>query len=591
MSRNHYKIAPLTEADCNCMTLIAGKKASSTGQVIVAHDEDDRGHYKVFRGYVPAASWPKGTVLPAEAGHAAIPQAEHTHGFLWSEVRSAMYGLSNSDGYFNDAGVLVVSNSAKVSREDLSDETRLSEGGIEGNLRRVIAERASTAREALDIAIEMVERYGYVPNGRCYTMADKDEAYMIQIVSGKHYMAVRVPDDFVVVMPNHYTLHKLDEFPETWYSADLIEYAMAKGWYTPAVPGSYADFDFAAAYGDEEKMQQSFNIYRARHSFARLTGGTWNEAENGLPFGCRLGRTVTPWELAAVMSDHYEGTADDTLRFGPGRSPHHTPVRRICTDSTVDSVVCEFAAEPHLTRLWTSPGRPCQLPYMPCHPMAGLPEALCSMEDPAAAAASHYLPAPEKMCYRRDIWQRFRDYQNTMDMVYSDVIRGCTDLLSVLREKDIRKSLAAEKEAEALLRSGRWPEAAALLCEADNACILEDLAALEDYGKGHFAVGKAEPLRVAPGDSELTLHFTAPFAPKEDSLLFGLGGMNLRLSYAAAVPGSLQAEADGSYTVRFPMELMWPDLLAEDAYDCLLGGTDMNGKAFAATAMLTVVKA
>lgn len=79
----------------------------------------------------------------------------------------------------------------------------------------------------------MVDTYGYAPDGRSYTFADKNEAFMIQIVSGRHYMAVRIPDDMVAVMPNHYTLHGLNDFPEAYYSPDLVEYAIEKGGINP----------------------------------------------------------------------------------------------------------------------------------------------------------------------------------------------------------------------------------------------------------------------------------------------------------------------------------------------------------------------
>ena len=54
-------------------------------------------------------------------------------------------------------------------------------------------------------------------------------------------------------MPNHYTLHGLNDFPEAYYSPDLVEYAIEKGWYKPRQDGSFEDFDFAKAYAIEEK--------------------------------------------------------------------------------------------------------------------------------------------------------------------------------------------------------------------------------------------------------------------------------------------------------------------------------------------------
>ena len=76
----------------DCMTIIVGKDASATGRVLIAHNEDDTGRCVVHHGYVPAADWPEGTVLPAEEGRAAIPQAAHTLGYYWSQVRAGSRG-------------------------------------------------------------------------------------------------------------------------------------------------------------------------------------------------------------------------------------------------------------------------------------------------------------------------------------------------------------------------------------------------------------------------------------------------------------------------------------------------------------------
>ena len=59
-----------------CMTFVAGKKVSTTGQVIVGHNEDDPPPLAIRHGIVPARDWPEGSCLPASAGHCAtIPQA------------------------------------------------------------------------------------------------------------------------------------------------------------------------------------------------------------------------------------------------------------------------------------------------------------------------------------------------------------------------------------------------------------------------------------------------------------------------------------------------------------------------------------
>ena len=190
----------------NCMTLIAGRAASATGHVLVGHNEDDGGHIVVRHGYVPPRDWAAGAAMPAEKGCAAIPQAAHTLGYYWVEYRKDETGLSNADGFVNECGVVITSNSMGTSRESADNAACVKDGGIAYNLRRALAERAQTARDGARILMELVDEWGYAPSGRAYTIADQSEAFMFQLARGRHYMGARVPDDAIAVMPNHFNL-------------------------------------------------------------------------------------------------------------------------------------------------------------------------------------------------------------------------------------------------------------------------------------------------------------------------------------------------------------------------------------------------
>ena len=268
-------VAAMVLQSSACFTVLVGKDASETGRVMVTHNEDDGGRAMVDHGYVPPKDWPAGSVLPAEEGRAAIPQVSHTLGYYWSQLKPASGGYSNADAFYNDAGVLIVSNSNASSKVDTSDESRVTDGGIEYNLRRVLAERATSARHGVEICIDMVETWGYAPSGRAYTIADQNEVWMVQIISGKYYVAVRCPDDAVIVMPNHYTVHDLNlegcvRGETIFYPDDLIDYAKEKGFYqeTDGV------FDFAKTFQAEGSYRSNGNTYRQYYGTEMLLNGT-----------------------------------------------------------------------------------------------------------------------------------------------------------------------------------------------------------------------------------------------------------------------------------------------------------------------------
>lgn len=151
----------------NCMTLIAGKNASATGRVLVAHNEDDGGFVVVRHGWVPPQDWAAGSVMPAEEGCAEIPQVSHTLGYYWTEYRKDTCGLTTADGFVNERGVVIVSNSMGTSRESMENADCVKDGGIGYNLRRALAERAGSAREGARILMELIDEWGYAPSRPC----------------------------------------------------------------------------------------------------------------------------------------------------------------------------------------------------------------------------------------------------------------------------------------------------------------------------------------------------------------------------------------------------------------------------------------
>ena len=62
----------------SCTTIAAGKNASETGLVLIAHNEDNFGRCAVYRGFLPETDHdlndPEQAFLPAEDGLAKIPQ-------------------------------------------------------------------------------------------------------------------------------------------------------------------------------------------------------------------------------------------------------------------------------------------------------------------------------------------------------------------------------------------------------------------------------------------------------------------------------------------------------------------------------------
>lgn len=370
-----------------CMTIVVGKKASSTGHVIVGHNEDDDPPFERHHGMLSARDWPAGSLLPATRGcNAGIPQSPHTLACYWGEVKFDQ-GDGNADTFLNEKGVFVVSNSGGCSRERMDDPSLLAEGGVKFNLRRAVGERATSARDGVRILCGLVEKYGYAPSARVYTVADRDEAWLVQVVHGRNYVAVRCPDDEVTIMPNLYTVRSLEAWPADGViaSKDLVENAKRKGFWD-----GNGKFDFAKAYqesfcyGPEKAFEHPSNTERFRQAIRLIAGSEWPEGKP-LPFSVKPGRgTLGVEDVKSVLTAHNAPLVD-------GR--HVRESWLICAMMTIESEICEFASSVGEIRMHVAPGRGCETPYSVWRPFTDpMPAELDESDTAAERLENHVKP-------------------------------------------------------------------------------------------------------------------------------------------------------------------------------------------------------
>jgi len=344
--------------DAECFTVLVGKSASADGTVMVAHNEDDRGEIIVnVRKIKPRDGAPQKVPLGTGAVHETDGKAA---GFLWIEATTQEF----ADSFVNDHGVLVTSDScpSRVTAEDYT------EGGIGWMLRRLVAEQATSARDAVRRAGALVEQYGYRASGRTYSIADKNEAWMMAILRGRHWVAQRVPDDEVAVIPNHFTIRAVDlaDTDRFMGSPDIVEYATKNGWYDPAKDGP---FDFKKAFERPSAREPAAdgNVLRHWRGLTLITGRAW-ELKPGFPFSVKPSKKMSAEQLRAILRDHYEGTeydATDGYRTG---TPNATKFRTICTASTINAFVASLRATGHpplSVLVWLAFGKPDTTVFLP----------------------------------------------------------------------------------------------------------------------------------------------------------------------------------------------------------------------------------
>lgn len=345
--------------DLNCSTIIIGRDASATGSVIVAHNEDDSGNQIVFFYKIPGKDNRKGENVRFKEG-AVEPQTSHSYSCLWFE----MPGQDFADTYVNENGVLVTSN-ACPSREIFGE---ITDGGIGYELRRMIAERALSARTGVELAGYLVEKWGYNGSGRTYTIADKNEAWLFAVVRGKNWVARRVPDNHVAFIPNYYTITDVDtnDSDNCLTSKDLIGYAIRRGWYNPSTDGR---FNFAKVYSAEKNYSSMANTGRMWMGVSLLSGRNYGRSD-AFPFSFEPARKIEMRNIFTVLANHYEGTdLDDSQNYSKG-TPHNNKTHSICAAHQQLSFVAELRQGLPFDiggRIWVAPRRGCVNVYLPIY--------------------------------------------------------------------------------------------------------------------------------------------------------------------------------------------------------------------------------
>lgn len=305
-----------------CTSLIAGKKATTDGSVLVTYAADSHTLYgelynrpggKHAPGEVrKIVEWDTGKYL------GDIPQVAETYTTI---------------GNMNEHG-LTISESTWGGRAELEDTTGIMDYG---SLIYVTLERAKTAREAIKVMTDLVKDYGYHSSGESFSIADSEEAWIMELIGkggkekGAVWVARRIPDDCIAGHANHPRIHKfpLNDKENTIYSPDVIDFARKMGYYK----GKDEDFSFSLAYGELDGTATRGCDGRVWSYFNRFADGMdkylpWVMEADGDPFPLwvKPDRQLTLGDMRDMMRDHFEGTPMDmTQDIGAG--PYKVPYR------------------------------------------------------------------------------------------------------------------------------------------------------------------------------------------------------------------------------------------------------------------------
>lgn len=319
-----------------CDMLVALPRATLDGGTLFGHNCNRPGGEELILLRAAGRVFAPGENV--QTGAVALPQVRRT----WTVLASRCPGQWGYEHGLNEHGVSVGFTAIR---------TKPWEGtpALTGpDLVRLALERASSARQALDVMTDLVRRHGQGSADAelhpAFLIADGREAFVVEMFGPhwavQHVGAVRAVSD---------VCHLRQDWDHLAHG--LADLAIARGWW----PANGSKLDFAGSVGHEGGDNAA-----ALRRWGRAT--LLLEQSSG---------QIDVAMLRQVLSDHFEGcagaaSADQTAAARAGSS--RTLCRHAATPSalrTAASLIAQTGPDPLLPIAWYSFGPPCDSVYFP----------------------------------------------------------------------------------------------------------------------------------------------------------------------------------------------------------------------------------
>ncbi len=299
-----------------CTTITAGKDATADGSVITSHTDDSH-RTRSWMDIAPALRHPRGAMVTmydrVPCDSFKMPTYRHVPIGEIPQVRETFQYLNTAYPSLNQHQ-LAIGESTFGGREELQSDQGLIDCQ---RLCQLMLERCRTAREAIELAGELMAEYGWNDYGECLTIADKTEVWHLEIVGpgkgkvGSVWVAQRVPDGHISVNANASTIKEinLDDPDHFMASENVYSVARKNGWWRE---GEAFRFCYAYAPDSRTSLAARRREWRVFDLLAPSLGLDPN-AENH-PFSVKPDQPVTLTDLRRVFSDYYEGTPFDMTK-------------------------------------------------------------------------------------------------------------------------------------------------------------------------------------------------------------------------------------------------------------------------------------
>lgn len=307
-----------------CTNVLVSRGASKDGSVYITYSAD-------------APFMPRLLLVPG-ATHAPGAKAK-VWGWEDDTVRGHVAQVSKTHGVVGliNRYQVSIAETTTGGLEELHDPKGLLDYDA---LMLLTLQRAKSAREAIAIMDALCQEYGYGSEGETFSIADKNEVWMMELIGkgpkekGAVWVAARVPDGYVTAHANlsRITTFPLDD-PENWlYAKDVVSFATKRGYYDPAKGKPFSWRDAYHSNIDEIGRRacagRVWSVYRRVAPSQNFSDDYFRNVPGAedYPLFVKPDEKLSTGDVMALMRDHYEGTPYDQTQ-GVAAGPFGSPYR------------------------------------------------------------------------------------------------------------------------------------------------------------------------------------------------------------------------------------------------------------------------
>ena len=312
----------------SCTTVLAGCKATNDGSTMIARTDD--GHFDVKKltvvppkqqkkKYKSVISHVEIELPDAPLSYTASPSVDPKNG-IWAAtgINAAGVGMTATETITSNPRVLSADPLVELKKAQKRGEKEVPGGIGEEDIVVLVLPYIRTAREGVLRLASLLEQYGtYESNGIAFN--DEKEVWWMETIGGHHWMARRVPDDRVVIMPNQFGMDAFDlddafgKRKAHLCSADLREFICEH----KLDCNQNGAFNPRAVFGSRSDQDHVYNTPRAwfmgRYLCPRAYRWDGPDADftpesDDIPWSFVPERKVAVEDIKYMLSSNYQGT-------------------------------------------------------------------------------------------------------------------------------------------------------------------------------------------------------------------------------------------------------------------------------------------